>query len=120
MTNDIRAKVNPDGSIEGEIIDRTDEANPLPPMMPPRAYEFPWPEMRDYTSTAASLMLARQSLMIGEQMLAAGAPQVTEERLNEIRAQVRGLTELLQAINVKIEAGIIAFEGRGPRLILPR
>lgn len=101
-------------------VDLTHTSNPLPPMMPPRAYEFPWPEMRDFISLNISLMQSQQSLMVGEQMLAADAPGVTEERVAEVRKQVRMLTEQLQLCNARVEQGILALEGRGPRLILPR
>lgn len=120
MSDELKGKVNKDGSIEGIVVDRTETANPLPPMMPPRAYEFPWPEVRDFISTQISVMLGQQQLMVGEQLLAAGAPHVTEERLNAIRTQVRDLTDLLQKINAKIENGIMEFEAKKPRLILPR
>lgn len=100
--------------------DKTDVANPLPPMLPPAAYEFPWPSIRDFVSMNMSLMLAQQNLMIGEQMMAQGHPAVTEPKLQEIRDKVRELTQIVQTINGKVESGLIAFEGKGPRLILPR
>lgn len=101
-------------------IDKTAEAEPLPPMLPPAAYEFPWPAIRDFVSIHTSLMLAQQNLMIGEQMLAAGHPSVNEAALQQIRDKVRELTQIVHATNARVEAGIIAFEGKGPRLILPR
>lgn len=101
-------------------VDLTDATNPLPAMMPPRAYEFPWPEMRDFVSLNISMMMTQQSLMVGEKMLEAGAPNVNEEAIAAVRKQLRMLTEQLQLCNARVEQAVIAFEGKGPRLILPR
>lgn len=101
-------------------VDLTHSTNPLPPMLPPQAYEFPWPPIRDFISMNISLMMSQQSLQVGEQMLEAGAPGVTEERVAAVRAQVRLLTTELEKCNMRVEQGIVAFEGKGPRLILPR
>lgn len=101
-------------------VDMTHSSTPLPPMMPPPAYEFPWRDVRDFIAMNISLMMAQQSLMVGEAMMEQGAPHVTEEKLSVVRAQVRALTAELEKCNARVERGIIDFEGKGPRLILPR
>lgn len=105
----------------GEPIDGvpvlTDQIQPPP-------YDFPWQEIRDFISTSVSLMLAQQNHMIGSQMV---AKETNENKRKALVEQLLGVGRVrdqlnlqTQALNDIIEKKLQEFEGKRPRLILPR
>ena len=95
----------------------------VPPEAVPRAADpllFPWPEIRDFISTMVSGMMAQQNLMVGEAILASGAPNASAEQVETVRELTRKLDVQLLNLNGAVEQKLAEFEGKRPRIILPR
>ena len=97
----------------------TDPVNPTLPGVPKTDFAlddnlppFPWPAMRDFIDTVASLKLAQQNLMVGKLMKA------PEEQIVQVEAAVTMLSEQAQANNARVETGLRLWKEGKPRLMI--
>jgi hypothetical protein len=86
----------------------------------PPPFEFPWREMRDFIAVFSNRLAAERDVAVGEAMLKAKHPDATEEQVANVRRKVAEMEQLERILNHNIEQRLIAIEGNGPRIVIPR